>query len=167
MSTNCSTPNIINKNKCTSCQLFMSPILGFDLCMGISKSKALKKFDQSNIYYNETFSKIDELERYNVSKKITLPNGEKVLVKGTLGFKNNELYHFIIEISIGRDYKYFDTIRAILESKDKDRINHFIYEKGKYIMRNQEGNCKMKMDIARTDNDNRSFSIHINYFIID
>lgn len=144
------------------CQIYLEPILGFDLAIGTNKKDV---WDISN-YEKVSGSKLKytpkDIESYTATKHINLPNGKESKVKFNLHFKEGLLWGYNLTFPIGKDYKYFWELVGYLKEYDKDKINAFIYdahEKKPSYIDLHDRQCKRVFNVERGADDNRIFEV--------
>ncbi len=104
-----------------NCGVFLSPIGGLDLSIGLEKEKTLRLFEENTFFKNLSD---DKNCYYKVSRAIILPNKKASKLYGTLAFnKKNELVYFELSLSFGGDYNYFNDLLLILKTEDSLKIN--------------------------------------------
>ncbi len=148
----------------SSCQIYLEPIIGFKMVIEDYKSDLLDNFDSyREVPEDELKNKLKDIDVFNASKSIELPNGYKTNITFILHFKEKKLKSYNLTFPIGTDYKYFDELIKYIQHYDKNNINSFIYKSGKksiYTDLNDNKNCKRIIRVSRIYNDNTKFEIY-------
>lgn len=146
-----------------SCQVYLDPILDFDLIIGDDKKELFANFAKyEKVEPNKLKHISEDIIPYEALKFIKLPNGYQTKVRFYLQFKNDKLSTYNLKFVIGEDYKYFWELIEYLKKYDKNNINSFLYDsienKASYIDVSNES-CKRIFSVGRGHDDNTKFEI--------
>ncbi|PCE64849.1 hypothetical protein [Sediminicola luteus] len=139
------------------CEIYLKPILGFDIKAYEEIESALNKFDEREYDSSESLSHV-EYDRcfYNVKKEIKIDGLRTVNLKGRLAFNNEtkELVYYRIELEIGKDMEYYYFLMDFLEEKDTERRNEFIYKRKRMFNSSKVNGCYRVFSYSRSyEND--------------
>lgn len=153
-----STRTIANEE----CQLFMKPILGFDLELFTPKEEALSLFDT-----NRLDERIRELvphtqkQFYYVDKKVQLEGKGMVDLIGKLGFEEGRLVYVEVDLMIGRDKEFYFALMNELEKLDKEQVNVFAYKTERFLRVDKKSGCDRSFSFQRSVYSPENYCISI------
>ena len=136
------------------CDINLKTVIPIDLSIGADKSDIIKYLDNSvQLKGDDLKYTPKDIDIYNGSKKITLPNGYDSNAKFHLRFREEKLVGYKVFIEIGPDHKYFWELLKNINESDKKNFNKFIdlqEKKPSYRDIFNDRDCKRMISVERS-----------------
>lgn len=142
------------EQSCEECSFILEPIGAVNLILQDEKSKVLNSFDSCSIINNGQKDTLG-IVCYDCTKKIKLVKGKSSKIEGRLGFKDNKLVYFDVEIFIGSNSNYYFNY-AIPIFKEKN-VNAFLVSEPDFYNSEVNDKCRKSLVISRGSTPNKFY----------